>query len=151
MCTRVARWFIFKPKIVSFEAIGMENVYFKYVLRTFGIFYRYLVLCMAIWYGLWSFGIFSPFWYVWTKKNLATLMSTDSSNLSILSNEVIVTSWHLYVPKRSSPLISFHWVGAFVKSPNLLKKIFLTFILPKCTYNVSGHYDPPGSVGAKGF
>jgi hypothetical protein len=28
---------------------------------------------MAVWYSVWSFGIFSPFWFVWTKKNLATL------------------------------------------------------------------------------
>jgi hypothetical protein len=28
---------------------------------------------MAIWCSLWSFGIFFPFWYFWTKKNLATL------------------------------------------------------------------------------
>jgi hypothetical protein len=35
---------------------------------------------MVIWYNLWPFGIvcghllyFFPFWYVWTKKNLATL------------------------------------------------------------------------------
>jgi hypothetical protein len=29
---------------------------------------------MAILYGLWSFGIFFPIWYVRTKKNLATLI-----------------------------------------------------------------------------
>jgi hypothetical protein len=29
---------------------------------------------MAVWYSLWSFGIFFPFWYVWTYKNLATLV-----------------------------------------------------------------------------
>jgi hypothetical protein len=23
---------------------------------------------MAVWYSLWSFGIFSPFWYVWIKE-----------------------------------------------------------------------------------
>jgi hypothetical protein len=28
---------------------------------------------MAVWYSVWSFGILFPFWYVWTKKNLATL------------------------------------------------------------------------------
>jgi hypothetical protein len=27
---------------------------------------------MAVWNSLWSFFIFFPFWYVWTKKNLAT-------------------------------------------------------------------------------
>jgi hypothetical protein len=30
----------------------------------------------AVWYSLWSLGIFFPFWYVWTKKNLATLFTT---------------------------------------------------------------------------
>jgi hypothetical protein len=38
---------------------------------------------MAIWYNLWpfgigslwSFGIVFPIWNVWTKKNLATLLS----------------------------------------------------------------------------
>jgi hypothetical protein len=29
---------------------------------------------MAVWYSLWSFGIFFPICYVWTKKNLATLI-----------------------------------------------------------------------------
>jgi hypothetical protein len=28
---------------------------------------------MAVWYSLWSLGIFFAFWYVLTKKNLATL------------------------------------------------------------------------------
>jgi hypothetical protein len=41
----------------------------------FGIFYGNLEYFMAIWYSLWSFGIFFPFWYVWTNKNLATLPS----------------------------------------------------------------------------
>jgi hypothetical protein len=44
-------------------------------------FYGNLESLMAIWYNvgmnvwssLCSFGIFFPFWYVWTKKNLATL------------------------------------------------------------------------------
>jgi hypothetical protein len=31
---------------------------------------------MVRWYSLWSFGIFFPFWYVSTKKNLATLVRT---------------------------------------------------------------------------
>jgi hypothetical protein len=29
---------------------------------------------MAVWYSLWSIGTLFPFWYVWTKKNLATLV-----------------------------------------------------------------------------
>jgi hypothetical protein len=31
---------------------------------------------MAFWYSLWSFGTFFTFWYVWTKKDLATLRVT---------------------------------------------------------------------------
>jgi hypothetical protein len=42
----------------------MENV---------GIFYGHLVCFMAVWHSLWSFGIVFLVWYVWTKKNLATL------------------------------------------------------------------------------
>jgi hypothetical protein len=34
---------------------------------------------MAIWYSLWSFGIFFPFWYVGAKKNLATLILANIS------------------------------------------------------------------------
>jgi hypothetical protein len=33
---------------------------------------------MAVWCSLWSFGIFFPFWYVWTKKNLATLVKLQN-------------------------------------------------------------------------
>jgi hypothetical protein len=53
------------------EGLGMENV---------GIFYGHLVKCMAVWCSLCSFGIFFPFWYVGTKKNLATLMNAAMMN-----------------------------------------------------------------------
>jgi hypothetical protein len=33
---------------------------------------------MAFWYSLWSLAIFFTFWYVWTKKNLATLAERAS-------------------------------------------------------------------------
>jgi autonomous glycyl radical cofactor GrcA len=32
---------------------------------------------MTVWYSFWSFGIFSPFWYVFTKKNLAALVAAS--------------------------------------------------------------------------
>jgi hypothetical protein len=38
-------------------------------LWPFGIIYGRLV-CIG---SVWSFGIYSPFWYVWAKQNLATL------------------------------------------------------------------------------
>jgi uncharacterized membrane protein YccC len=34
---------------------------------------------MSIWYSLWSFGIFFPFWYVRTETNLATLLDAEKS------------------------------------------------------------------------
>jgi hypothetical protein len=56
----------------NLEGLGIENI---------GIFYDHLEYFMAIWYNLWLFGIvcghmvyFFPFWYVWTEKNLATLL-----------------------------------------------------------------------------
>jgi hypothetical protein len=71
---RVARWFGFKPKIPILEGLGKENVV---------IFYDHSEYFSVIWYNLWPFGIvcghfvyFFPFWYVWTKKNLATLFSS---------------------------------------------------------------------------
>jgi hypothetical protein len=39
-----------------------------------GTFYGHFVYFIAIWYILWSFGIFSPFLVHCTKKNLATLL-----------------------------------------------------------------------------
>jgi phosphotransferase system glucose/maltose/N-acetylglucosamine-specific IIC component len=54
----------------NLEGLGFENVV---------IFYDHLEYFTAIWYNLWPFGIFCgylvffTFWYVWTKKNLATL------------------------------------------------------------------------------
>jgi hypothetical protein len=42
-------------------------------LWPFCLFYGHMVYVMAIWYILWSFGIFFPFWYICrTEKNLAT-------------------------------------------------------------------------------
>jgi hypothetical protein len=38
----------------------MENV---------GIFYNHFAKIMVVWYSLWSFGIFFPFWSDWTKKS----------------------------------------------------------------------------------
>jgi hypothetical protein len=55
-----------------------------------GTFYGYLAYFITTWYSIWMFGIvcgpvvyFSPFWYVWTKKHLATLSpSTKRLNKS---------------------------------------------------------------------
>jgi hypothetical protein len=62
---RVARWFVFKPKIpiwVNFGGPwnGKMLLYFMTIcniLWRFGLFYGDLVYFMAIWYILWRFGI----------------------------------------------------------------------------------------------
>jgi hypothetical protein len=55
--SRVARWFILRPKIPN------------------------------VWYNVWPFGIvcgiFFPFWYVWSKKNLATLLCSGPANFLV--------------------------------------------------------------------
>jgi hypothetical protein len=51
------------------ENVGLFYDCFWYNLRPFGIMYVRLVYV----HSLRSFGILFPFWYVWTKKNLATL------------------------------------------------------------------------------
>jgi hypothetical protein len=48
---------------------------------TVGIFYDNLEYFMAIWYSLWSFGIFFPIWNVWRNKNLATLRGMASTKI----------------------------------------------------------------------
>jgi hypothetical protein len=65
--TRVARWFVFKPKShfgKTFQGLGLENV---------DIFYGHLEYSMTIRYILCSFGTFFPVWVSYTQKKLATL------------------------------------------------------------------------------
>jgi hypothetical protein len=45
----------------------MEDVP-RYIMWPFGLFYGYLVDFVAIWYTLWIFDIFFPFWYVGPSK-----------------------------------------------------------------------------------
>jgi hypothetical protein len=63
---RVARWFVFKPKIpiwVNFGGLYVDwkrLIYFMAIcniLRTFGKFYDHLVNFLLIWYIYYGFGI----------------------------------------------------------------------------------------------
>jgi hypothetical protein len=57
--SRVARWFIFKPKIPLWVKFGGPwNGKCCSILLPLGIFFGHLVLFLAVWYSLWSFGIF---------------------------------------------------------------------------------------------
>jgi hypothetical protein len=99
---RVARWFVFKPKIPNLGKFcgALDWKMFIYVMAIwnilwrFGIFYDHLVHFVFIWYILYSFGTFCihlvHFVFIWyilylfgtffrvlvscTKKNLATLL-----------------------------------------------------------------------------
>jgi hypothetical protein len=48
-------------------------VYFMAIWSISRQFHGYVV---AIWFILWLNGTFFPFWYVWTDKNLATMVPT---------------------------------------------------------------------------
>jgi hypothetical protein len=73
--SRVARWFSFKQKIAIWANFGGALEWKMLdILRPYELFYAHLVLFMAVRYSSWSFSIFFPISYVWTKKNLATLI-----------------------------------------------------------------------------
>jgi hypothetical protein len=75
MLSRVARWFVLKPKIPIWINLGGSfNGKSWYILWPVGLFYGHWKYFMAIWYSLWSFGIFLHVLVFCTKKNLATLM-----------------------------------------------------------------------------
>jgi hypothetical protein len=53
---------------------------------------------MPFWYRLWSFGVFFPFWHVWTNKNLATLAYTLAGfDLTTPSSSLIGEPSVLYI------------------------------------------------------
>jgi hypothetical protein len=61
---RVARWFIFKPKIPiwgKFSGPQIEKCW--YISWPFGMFYGHMGYCMTIWHSLCLFGTFFRFWY----------------------------------------------------------------------------------------
>jgi hypothetical protein len=81
--TRVARWYIFKPKTpiwVNFRGTCNRRCWYIFmaiwsILQPFDIFWGHLVYFMVIWCILWSFGVFYGhlvcfflFWYVVPRK-----------------------------------------------------------------------------------
>jgi hypothetical protein len=66
---RVARWFIFKPKIQIgkiLEGLAMEDVVIFYVRLVHFTVFCYILLTLGIVCG--KFGIFFPFWYFVPRK-----------------------------------------------------------------------------------
>jgi hypothetical protein len=84
------------PNSGIFEVLGMENA---------TIFYDHLEYFAVIWYILWEFGMvcghlvyFLPFWYFWTKKNLAALVNTTVQSFR---------KYLVFLPMKSFPTNSY--------------------------------------------
>jgi hypothetical protein len=69
---------------------------------------------MADWYSLWSFVIFFPIGYIWTKRNLATLPPTSQNDSLPIKRMTGILSRHLLC-KTFAPLSpglpNFSWYG----------------------------------------
>jgi hypothetical protein len=77
MKTRVAKWFLFKPKIpICVNFGGSSNGRCWCILCPFDQFSGHLAYFMAIGYIVPSFGTFLHVLVCCIKKNLATLMKT---------------------------------------------------------------------------
>jgi hypothetical protein len=69
--TRVARWFVFKPKIPIWVIFGgFCNGKSWHILEQFGVFYGHWKYFMAIWYLLWSFVVI---WYFFPRFGILYL------------------------------------------------------------------------------
>jgi hypothetical protein len=118
LCTRVARWHIFKPKITIWVHFGGScNGRCWYVTWLFGLFYGYLVfLCPLHRYNLWLFGIFFPFWQVVPRKIWQPARANETSIL-------VEPLWNKWPEIRVT-----RWVC--VKGPKMLPKMWPK-MLPK--------------------
>jgi hypothetical protein len=101
--SRVARWFVFKPKFPNFgiflRALDWKN---GYVLWPFGIFYRHLGYFMTIWYILCSFGTFFP--VSWNNKNLAIL-----STCYVIEDQAEMFCWKSSFWQARLPMKAVQW------------------------------------------
>jgi hypothetical protein len=76
---------------------------------------------MAVWYSLWSFVIFFPIWYAWTKKNPATLVKTNVGILfrwkafrrqtSRLENNLQESGFYFFIDMFSEQIIFINKFG----------------------------------------
>jgi hypothetical protein len=83
------------------------NGKFWYILRIFGIF-------IAIWHILWSFANFFPVLVCWTKKNLASLSSTQAEAI------------HRFVDTQLQPLFANTVLNGVNKALKTLSSLVLT-------------------------
>jgi hypothetical protein len=111
--TRVARWFVFKPKILICEknqGLRLEKVDIFY--GHWEYFNEYLGYFMTIWYILCSFGTFFRFWYhtprkIWQpcqgplliKNNSSAIFKVDLRGRFFVLVSARVARWFSFVPK----------------------------------------------------
>jgi hypothetical protein len=87
---RVARWFVFKPKIQIWVNFGGScNGRCWYILWTLSPFYSLLLYFMDIW----KFGIFFQVLVFCTKKNLSTLVNNVIKTTKLLVGSVSAMFW----------------------------------------------------------
>jgi hypothetical protein len=67
---------------------------------------------MAFRFSLWLFGIFFQIWYVWTKKNLATLVSTRVFETS-LQTTIFLRPVTIFTQFNKQHMPNFTLLGMF--------------------------------------
>jgi hypothetical protein len=112
---RVARRFVFKPKIQIWVNFGWScNGRSWYILWTLGPFYE--VFCYILWTLAKVRGNFFPVWVFCTKKNLATLMGIIAVGKEIWKQNLFrifccptfKTIFQREV-RRTSPMVKSSW------------------------------------------
>jgi hypothetical protein len=90
VCLRVARWYIFKPKIpfrVNFG--GPWNAKVWYNLLTFGIYYGHLVYVMIIRKFSGYLVYFSPFWYIVSRNIWQPWLASKMTHFETNPSELV--------------------------------------------------------------
>jgi hypothetical protein len=103
LCFRVARWYIFSPKIAIWVNFGGScNRICWHILWPFGLFYAHLVYIMVIWSILWPFDIFYGhlvhfvvIWYIF--PHFGILNQEKFSNPASLMNGYFKLISHIHV------------------------------------------------------
>jgi hypothetical protein len=123
LTTRVARWFIFIPKSQLKMLVYFLTIW--NILRPFGILYGNLVQFVVIWYMF-------QCWYVWTKKNLATLLTRyrwTGLEIAYLGPQNMSHEKNSYLGSIYYKLISSEiWVGHCTQVPETEFFVNILFI-----------------------
>jgi hypothetical protein len=95
VCTRVARWFVFEPKISIWENFSGPRIRkLWYILRPLGTFYGHFGYFMTI---VSLFGTFFPVLVSCIKKNLAALVCTKETQTETFFHKNFFPNLRLHV------------------------------------------------------